>query len=327
MTFQQARRQKLLSEATFQREMDEIPKVIALYSTKPSGAARSEAEGWALSYHAIANATYERLSMRYTAGDPIECLHSELEAVLRAYEEFAKADRALHEDPDRPAFIFTSADDYSRVMQLIGLCYLLHRRDQLPRVSALCDGFRGEDAVYEDLLSFALPDRPDVDEWFWEIPYGDLVRALHSESRDEELSFLTSFLKRWYKGLSGTAWHDTHKSATQAGYYGYWSFEAGAAVLLLGIENDTSLHSFLYYPKDLVAWAKANIGLHDSGDTSTAAMRCEPGQPCPRAGYWLTPAKANSRRYFSAGEIMPDVSSDYGAAIWQWDVAQSDPRL
>ncbi|WP_231906256.1 PoNe immunity protein domain-containing protein [Cupriavidus gilardii] len=272
MTFQQARRQKFLSEATFQREMDEIPKSIALYSSKPSGAARSEAEGWALSYHAIANATYERLSIRYTAGDPIECLHSELEAVLTAYEEFAKADRALHEDSGRPAFIFTSADDYSRVMQLIGLCYLLHRRDLLPRVSALCDGFRGEDAVYEDLLSFALPDRPDVDEWFWDIPYGDLVRALHSESRDEELSVLTFFLKRWYKGLSGTAWHDTHKSVTQAGHYGYWSFEAGAAVLLLGIEDDTSLHSFPYYPKDLVVWAKANIGLQDSGETT--ALRC-----------------------------------------------------
>jgi len=41
----------------------------------------------------------------------------------------------------------------------------------------------------------------------------------------------------------------------------------------------------------------------------------------------MTPAKANSRRYFGAGEIMPDIQPDYGAAIWQWDVDQADPKL
>jgi len=249
---------KLLREATFQREMEHIPMSIALYAGKPSGAARTEAEGWVLSYHAITNAAYERLSLRYTAGDPIEQLRRELDGVLGAYEQFAEADRAFHKDPQRPAFIFTSVDDYSRVMQLIGLCCLLRRTDQLSRLAALCDGFRGEDAVYEDLLAFALPAREDVDEWFWDDPYGDLVRAIHLESADEKLSALAAFLKRWYRSLSGTSWHDTHKSPTQAGYHGYWSFEAGAAVLLLGIEDDSSLHSFRHYPKDLVAWAKGH---------------------------------------------------------------------
>lgn len=39
-------------------------------------------------------------------------------------------------------------------------------------------------------------------------------------------------------------------------------------MLLLGIEDDSSLHSFLHYPKDLVEWAKANTELQDSGDTT-----------------------------------------------------------
>lgn len=43
------------------------------------------------------------------------------------------------------------------------------------------------------------------------------------------------------------------------------------------------------------------------------------GQPCPREGWWFTPARANSRRHFKAGEVMPDFKSDYGATIWQWD--------
>ncbi|MCW7536716.1 hypothetical protein OOT46_02460 [Aquabacterium sp. A7-Y] len=46
------------------------------------------------------------------------------------------------------------------------------------------------------------------------------------------------------------------------------------------------------------------------------------GQPCPREGYWFTPAGENSRRHFAQGELMPEVKSDYGATIWQWDPAQ-----
>jgi hypothetical protein len=51
-------------------------------------------------------------------------------------------------------------------------------------------------------------------------------------------------------------------------------------------------------------------------------MRCPAGQPCPKEGYWITPAKADSRRLFKDGEVMPSVSGDYGDTIWQWDDRQ-----
>lgn len=50
--------------------------------------------------------------------------------------------------------------------------------------------------------------------------------------------------------------------------------------------------------------------------------RCDARQPCPRAGYWFTPAKAGSRRHFEAGETMPSFESGYGLTIWQWDENQ-----
>jgi hypothetical protein len=58
-------------------------------------------------------------------------------------------------------------------------------------------------------------------------------------------------------------------------------------------------------------------------DARTARLRCEAGQPCPREGFWFTPAKTNSRRYFHAGQVMPDVGGDYGETIWQWDQSQT----
>jgi hypothetical protein len=63
-----------------------------------------------------------------------------------------------------------------------------------------------------------------------------------------------------------------------------------------------------------------------AGATATPAvalgLRVAAGQPCPREGFWVTPAKTNSRRLFKAGEVMPDVGGDYGATIWQWDDKQ-----
>jgi hypothetical protein len=56
--------------------------------------------------------------------------------------------------------------------------------------------------------------------------------------------------------------------------------------------------------------------------------RVEGGMLCPRTGWWFTPAKAKSRHYFKAGELMPVVEgSDYGSTFWQWDVDQSVPKL
>jgi hypothetical protein len=55
-------------------------------------------------------------------------------------------------------------------------------------------------------------------------------------------------------------------------------------------------------------------------------LRCEANQPCPREGVWFTPAQADSRRFFKAGKVMPEIGGDYGATIWQWDENQTAPQ-
>lgn len=330
MEFIERRRQQFLSDSNYRMELEGLLEAIECFTKQPSGVGRNLQERWLASAEIVASKHFELCLLKYTAGEAIQVLRSDIDQVVSAYEHLAQQDRDFHGEPSRPVFSFSSIDEYCRLLQLIGLCYLLHRRDLLPRVANLCDALKGEDAIYEDLLAFSLDGRVDVDQWYWDKPYGDLIKAFYKDTESERLACLRAFLKRWYKDLSGTGWHDAHKPDREGrtgGYFGYWSFEAGAAVLLLGIEDDTSLHTFLHYPKDLVAWAKSNIALQASGDILPGAMRCAPGEPCPRAGYWLTPAKASSRGYFDVGEIMPDVSSDYGAAIWQWDVDQSDPRL
>lgn len=58
------------------------------------------------------------------------------------------------------------------------------------------------------------------------------------------------------------------------------------------------------------------------GNAATRPPSTPGGEPCPRAGWWFTPAAANSRRHFRQGETMPDLNSAWGATIWQWDRVQ-----
>jgi hypothetical protein len=57
-------------------------------------------------------------------------------------------------------------------------------------------------------------------------------------------------------------------------------------------------------------------------DQAGIRLRCDANQPCPREGYWFTPAQPGSHRFFKQGEVMPDVRSGYGSTIWQWDELQ-----
>ena len=62
----------------------------------------------------------------------------------------------------------------------------------------------------------------------------------------------------------------------------------------------------------------------DLADGAAQRLRCEAGHPCPREGWWFTPAKAGSRRHFRQGEVMPAFSTDFGSTIWQWDERQGE---
>lgn len=221
---------------------------------------------------------FDQLTLRYTAGEAIDPLRQELEHVVAGYERAMQHLRKYERDPNASGVDIGSFDGYCPCLALISLCYLLHRRNLLPRIAEMLDGPNktntGMDFVIEEFLAYAPLDRYECDVLLATKPFGSLADAMSTDNNVAALKELQKFLKRWYKDLAAAPWHDTHKSSSQAGYYGYWSFEAGAAVLILGIEDDSTLHSFLHYPKDLVARAKANARLQGHGDTSTAiAMR------------------------------------------------------
>lgn len=266
MEFQDKRRQQFLGETYFSFQLNDCDEGIRNIETIAIDAEKKRDLSYAAdrrSFQAFLHLA--RLCLRYTAGENIESLRKELEAVVAAYERYGELLWKLRRNRNEVVFEFTSIDDYGLLMQLVGLCVLLHRRDLLIRVAAFQDGESGAnggvDAIYEELMAYATKpeDRYETEHACHLRPYESLFYALTEMGPTAQLKELNLFLKRWYKDLENTWWHDSHKpgrGGDVGGYYGYWSFEAGAAVLLLGLEDDSSLHKYLYYPKDLVAWSR-----------------------------------------------------------------------
>jgi len=50
--------------------------------------------------------------------------------------------------------------------------------------------------------------------------------------------------------------------------------------------------------------------------------RFNAGETCNSSGYYFSPARLDSRRWFEASEVFPHIDSTYGMTIWQWDTQQ-----
>jgi hypothetical protein len=327
MEFHKKRRQQFLTELAYNGtkrffEEQAAPAYLKTLSRPPR-----DSMDHSINADNYADESFTTYMLRYTAGEPLDTLREDLDHVVSAFEQATKYVRDSEKDPAFPPLRFIEIDEYERVLQLIGLCFLLHRRDLLPRVAAMFDpSSAGRDSLYEDMLAFEMKGRFDVDKWYHE-SYRDLINTMYGDTDDEVVADFESYIKNWYKSLAKAPWHDSHLEIEDdmcAGYFGYWAIEAAAIAYLIDID-DSSFREHLVYPKDLVDYAKARDKSteHSAPKSADAPLRVEGGKPCPTAGYWMTPAWLDSRRFFAAGEIMPIYAqSPYGATIWQWSEAQ-----
>ncbi|PYB76303.1 hypothetical protein DMX11_11640 [Pseudomonas sp. LB-090624] len=57
----------------------------------------------------------------------------------------------------------------------------------------------------------------------------------------------------------------------------------------------------------------------EDGPVAQSPRKIAAGGICTHTGYWFSPAQADSRRFFNAGEVMPEfVGSAWGATFWYW---------
>jgi hypothetical protein len=100
-------------------------------------------------------------------------------------------------------------------------------------------------------------------------------------------------------------WYDRHKNL-DAGFFGYWAFEAGLVTLLWNID-DSTYRDMRFYPKDLVDFAR-ELATAPQGDVQKPHISRKTGERCPYAGRWgvlESPGAFVQERMFKEGDVFP----------------------
>ncbi len=329
--FDSTRRQRFLGEDYFKWRLGLLDEGIAYWSENTAPTGSNENERKALTQRYLVSDIYRRFLLRYTSGADLKLLRGELEPVLEAFERYAQAQRLNRQDASEPPLAFEVIDEYETAMQLIGFCYLLHRRDLLPRIVEMFDpSYRGTDTLYEDLLAYELEGRINVDSWYHDVPYRPLVFSLYRETKKESVDDVMEYLEAWYPGMAAAPWHHGHLEAQKNGkgtYVGYWAIEAAAVAFLLQLD-DSAFRDHLLYPKDLADFArnfdavKNGAPMRRDGEPMTVRT----GQPCPETGVWKAQGHNVPGVLVNQGDVMPDVfapdrSGAYRpqSAMWEFE--------
>lgn len=264
MNFTEQRRQQFLTEEYYISYKDYRDESLVLIlesdAFEDDQYNCGEAERWTLLEDMYKGLLY----IEYTAGKPIEEMIPLFEKVIESYEKQAEALAVFHKSK-KPSIL----TEIGKMLSIIGLAYLLDRRDLLPRITTLINGENGgrliEDAITSRFLRFNHPDHPVIavgDEALYNPAYHmDWCKVIDNVNDDENkknaVIYLDDYLSDWYQTNKHEFWYNGHLDLeNSSAYSGYWAFEAAALVYLLNLD-DRSLHHYLFYPKDIVQWARS----------------------------------------------------------------------
>ena len=140
---------------------------------------------------------------------------------------------------------------YVTMLWYLSIGVMLECHKELQQLSILLK----EHSVKDKLFSFLVNNTQDYasEKLLWTTPYAGLIEVIElaKTNKEEAVERLQKYLKKeWYKGHSDCGWYNDHKSKWGV-HFGYWSFESGALVKILGLD-DSSLQGLPYYPYDMV---------------------------------------------------------------------------
>ncbi|WP_255992351.1 PoNe immunity protein domain-containing protein [Chitinolyticbacter albus] len=323
MAFKDERRQRFISAAHYEQFRDQLALYIKVAHEKLALPELSERAVNSFKWD-VASYALETLILDYTAGKSIEGLGANFPSIIDAFDVFISNEKI--KPHVAAALEITQLEAYVYVTWLLALAKLLGHADQIPRILSWIDKNaefnRGRDGLFEAVVQQLTGTNIPVERV---LLHPDAYRPLAKATvlpAEERPAMVAAFLESWYKQMKGCYWHGTHTDkAGDSSYFGYWAFEAALVTVLWDID-DSSYRDHLVYPKDLVDFARS-LATPTQKPPTLGMNRCEANLPCPKSGYWQTPAQVNSRRYFEAGEVMPAFSgSTYGATIWYWDENQ-----
>lgn len=163
---------------------------------------------------------------KYSRGDSIQDLEL---SFVPIYKEWIKT--------------FFSPEVYNENLKMISLAVLFNME---PDLLLLVKKKLIENHIDDWLYNFLLNEKQNESGFLFPKRFRIFKEIAESANKIELLNQYLN--KDWYN--TDCEVFEAHKSAQKI-YYGYWSFEAGAAVKILGID-DSGLKDIPYYPYDLV---------------------------------------------------------------------------
>ncbi|HEN8705015.1 MULTISPECIES: PoNi-like cognate immunity protein [Pseudomonas] len=265
-----------------------------------------EGLSWGWCYQSL-----ELLIELYSGGEPLETLRPYAEHVFSQFQRHKQA---------YPSFSLKlwEPDAYQFALWLLSLAVLLNMPGRITQIVGYLskDPDDGEDILLRQLFSrvgVTIPGSTLIHER----PYQELLNALNTE-KDEQQQSMRSYLKQWYRGMRNCYWHDRHKARSDAGFFGYWAFEAGLVTVLWGVD-DAPYRDLPFYPKDLVDDARKRQVIKSFPEHLQSApysdALAKSGEICPRTGVWVCDEWAVGPQTFMQGVEMP--SENGRSVVWR----------
>ncbi len=244
--------------------------------------------------------TTELLIALYSGGEPVESLEFYVDHLFSQFQRHKQA---------YPNFCLKlwEPDAYQFTLWLLSFAVLFNKPGRIKQIESYLseDPDDGEDILLRQLFSrvgVTIPGNMLIHER----PYNEMLNAINAEN-DEQQQALRSYLKQWYRGMRNCYWHDRHKARSDAGFFGYWAFEAGLVTVLWDVD-DTPYRDLPYYHKDLVDYARDRNVLQTfprSVQVAHSDAIVKSGEVCPRTGEWVCDDWVVGPQIFMQGVEMP----------------------
>lgn len=176
---------------------------------------------------------------KYSAGFPIEEMKSDFTQVIGNLNDGWQNDNSA-----------ISFDNYVLMLWMLSLGRLLEiDTNEFSKIVEVLDRSKRSDRIYDLIISDVLKDREISQNILFESQFGFLLELFETRN----IAVLQSNLeKAWYGNMKLAYWYDNDKNKNDV-FFGYWSFESGAIVKILRMD-DSSMKNQQYYPYDLVHW-------------------------------------------------------------------------
>ena len=272
------------------------------------------------------------MSLHYSAGGDVSFIKELYPYVLHWMEEYAETSHLYNLSPDADGryvwHISLGTEDYWYIaLRLVCFGLLTGYADQMARIMPIIDYVEAtpegqeKDGLIEHLVAPFVANRgTPPDEARRHLPYRKLIKVFNT-APEQRSALILQYLESWYEASRREPYHDQHPQTdlrSGVSYYGYWSWEAAAVTWLLGMD-DALYRDHEFYPKDLVDFARSQSNVVPE-EEQPERIKVKGGKVCIKTGYWQTPAKPDTRLYFTQSAILPTLSEmDWGEVYWYWD--------